>query len=339
MLPLPPRVAESFSSDTKPIVETQYGKVRGSIRNGVFTFKGIPYGADTGGANRWMMAKKPTPWAGVRSSTCYTHTCPSVFRAGWNHDEERFIYDWSDGVPGEDMLSVAVWTPGVNDNKKRPVLVWIHGGGYAAGSNEELKSYDGERLARRGDIIVVGLNHRLNILGFLNLEKCGDQYKNSQNVSQLDLVSGLQWIKDNIANFGGDPDAVTIFGQSGGGGKVTYLMGMPSAKGLFPLCGDGERLAASSVHAGAVRRLLRTRSRGTRRKLRSGPHQASPDVLRTVTRGHAGGKSTCRGPVVSSCTCSTRQVPAPSWRRRRSLPAFYRSRSSPSCRSIPTPLP
>jgi para-nitrobenzyl esterase len=221
------------SSDTKPVVETQYGKVRGSIRNGIFTFKGIPYGADTGGANRWMMAKKPTPWVGVRSSTCYTHTCPSVFRAGWNHDEERFIYDWSDGVPGEDMLSLAVWTPGINDNKKRPVLVWIHGGGYAAGSNEELKSYDGERLARRGDIIVVGLNHRLNILGFLNLEKYGDQYKNSQNVSQLDLVSGLQWIKDNIANFGGDPDAVTIFGQSGGGGKVTYLMGMPSAKGLF----------------------------------------------------------------------------------------------------------
>ena len=221
------------SSDTNPVVETQYGKIRGSIRNGIYTFKGVPYGADTSGANRWLAAKAPTPWAGVRSTTCYSHTCPTAPRAVWNIDERRFIYDWSDGVPGEDVLNLSVWTPGINDNRKRPVLAWIHGGGYSSGSNEELKSYDGERLARRGDIIVVGLNHRLNILGFLNLEKYGAQYRDSQNLSQLDLVFGLQWIKNNIANFGGDPDAVTIFGQSGGGGKVTYLLGMPAAKGLF----------------------------------------------------------------------------------------------------------
>jgi para-nitrobenzyl esterase len=223
----------TISSDHAAVVETQYGKIRGVIRNGIYSFKGVPYGADTGGANRWMMAKAPTPWAGVKSAACYSHTCPMAPRGGWNNDEERFIYDWSDGVAGEDMLNLSVWTPGINDNRKRPVLVWIHGGGYAAGSNEELKSYDGERLARRGDIIVVGLNHRLNILGFLNLEKYGPQYMNSSNISQLDLVFGLQWIRDNIANFGGDPNAVTIFGQSGGGGKVTYLMGMPTAKGLF----------------------------------------------------------------------------------------------------------
>jgi para-nitrobenzyl esterase len=221
------------SSDSGAVVETQYGKIRGAIRRGIYSFKGVPYGADTGGANRWMMAKAPAPWAGVKSTTCYTHTCPMVARAGWNNDEERFIYDWSDGIPGEDVLNLSIWTPGINDNRKRAVLVWIHGGGYSTGSNEELKSYDGERLARRGDIIVVGLNNRLNILGFLNLEKHGPQYANSANVSQLDLVFGLQWIKDNIANFGGDPNAVTIFGQSGGGGKVTYLMGMPAAKGLF----------------------------------------------------------------------------------------------------------
>jgi len=221
------------SSDNQAVVETQYGKIRGSIRRGIYAFKGVPYGADTGGASRWMMAKAPAPWAGVKSTTCYTHTCPMIARAGWNNDEERFIYDWSDGIAGEDVLNLSIWTPGVNDNRKRPVLVWIHGGGYATGSNEELKSYDGERLARRGDIIVVGLNHRLNILGFLNLEKYGAQYANSSNVSQLDLVTGLTWIKNNIANFGGDPNAVTIFGQSGGGGKVTYLMGMPAAKGLF----------------------------------------------------------------------------------------------------------
>jgi para-nitrobenzyl esterase len=222
-----------FSSDEAPIVETQCGKVRGSIRNGIYTFKGVPYGADTGGPNRWMMAKKPAPWAGVKSTTCYTHTCPTTARAGWDNDEERFIYNWSDGIPGENVLNLSVWTPGINDSQKRPVLVWIHGGGYTGGSNEELPSYDGERLARRGDILVVGLNHRLNLLGFLNLEKYGEQYKNSQNISQLDLVAGLEWIRDNIANFGGDPNAVTIFGQSGGGGKVTYLMGMPAAKGLF----------------------------------------------------------------------------------------------------------
>jgi para-nitrobenzyl esterase len=224
------------ATDAQPIVETKYGKVRGSIRGGIYSFKGIPYGADTSGANRFQVAKPPTPWAGVKSTTCYTHTCPTGFRAGWNHDEERFIYDWSDGIPGEDVLNLSVWTPGINDNKKRAVLVWMHGGGYASGSNEELKSYDGERLAKRGDIVIVGVNHRLNILGFLNLEKFGDQYKNSQNISQLDLVASLQWIHDNIASFGGDPGAVTIFGQSGGGGKVTYLMGMPSAAGLFHRC-------------------------------------------------------------------------------------------------------
>jgi para-nitrobenzyl esterase len=221
------------SSDRGAVVETQYGKIRGVTRGGIFAFKGVPYGADTGGANRLMMAKAPTPWAGVKSTTCYTHTCPMIPRAGWNNDEERFIYDWSDGIPGEDVLNLSIWTPGINDNRKRAVLVWIHGGGYSTGSNEELKSYDGDRLARRGDIVVVGLNHRLNVLGFLNLEKYGSQYANSSNISQLDLVFGLQWIKNNIANFGGDPDRVTIFGQSGGGGKVTYLMGMPAAKGLF----------------------------------------------------------------------------------------------------------
>jgi len=221
------------SSDRGAVVDTQYGKVRGVNRRGIYSFKGIPYGADTGGANRWMMAKPPAPWAGVKSTTCYTHTCPMAPRAGWNNDEERFIYDWSDGIAGEDCLNLSIWTPAINDNRRRPVLVWIHGGGYATGSNEELKSYDGERLARRGDILVVGLNHRLNILGFLNLEKYGAQYANSSNVSQLDLVFGLQWIKNNIANFGGDPNALTIFGQSGGGGKVTYLMGMPAAQGLF----------------------------------------------------------------------------------------------------------
>ena len=117
--PAPARI--TTSSDSGAVVETQYGKIRGAIRHGIYSFKGVPYGADTGGPNRWMMAKAPTPWAGVKSTTCYTHTCPMIPRAGWNNDEERFIYDWSDGIPGEDVLNLSVWTPGINDNRKRAV--------------------------------------------------------------------------------------------------------------------------------------------------------------------------------------------------------------------------
>ncbi|MBA4057906.1 MAG: carboxylesterase, partial [Marivirga sp.] len=123
--------------------------------------------------------------------------------------------------------------PGINDNKKRPVMVWLHGGGYTAGSSQELPSYDGESISKKGDIVLVSVNHRLNILGFLDLSEFGEKYKASPNVGMLDLVAALEWVKANITNFGGDPNNVTIFGQSGGGGKVTTLMNSPSAKGLF----------------------------------------------------------------------------------------------------------
>jgi len=129
-----------------------------------------------------------------------------------------------------------VWTPGIaaaSDNKKRPVMVWLHGGGHVAGSSQELPSYDGENLARKGDVVVVSVNHRLNILGFLDLSPYGEKYKSSPNAGIMDLVAALEWVKANIANFGGDPNNVTIFGQSGGGGKVSTLMNAPSAKGLF----------------------------------------------------------------------------------------------------------
>jgi para-nitrobenzyl esterase len=215
------------------IVETDSGKIKGYISRGVFTFKGIPYGEDTGGANRFTMPKKPKPWTGVRSSMSYGRTAPQAFRTGWNEDENAWMFSWSDGVPGEDCLRLNVWTPAINDNTKRAVMFWIHGGGFAAGSGEEQIGYNGENLAKRGDVVVVSINHRLNVLGFLNLEKYGDQFKHSSNVSQLDIVAALEWVKANIANFGGDPGQVTIFGQSGGGGKVAYLMGMPSAQGLF----------------------------------------------------------------------------------------------------------
>jgi para-nitrobenzyl esterase len=144
------------------------------------------------------------------------------------------MFDWDDGRPGEDCLLVNIWTPGVHDNKKRPVMVWLHWGGFSAGSGQELKSYCGENLSRRGDVVVVSLNHRLGVLGYLNLtEVSGANYADSGNAGMLDIVAALEWVRDNIANFGGDPGNVMIFGQSGGGGKVNTLMAMPAAKGLF----------------------------------------------------------------------------------------------------------
>jgi len=221
------------AKDGAPIVETLSGRVVGYVRRGISTFKGIPYAASTEGANRFMPPVKLEPWSGVRSSRQFGCVAPQAARAGWANDEEAFMFSWDDGIQGEDCLRVNVWTPAVNDLQKRPVMVWLHGGGYAAGSGQELKAYDGENLARRGDVVVVSLNHRLNVLGYLNLAQFGAQYAASANVGMLDIVAALEWVRDNIAGFGGDPNNVTVFGQSGGGGKVNMLMGMPAARGLF----------------------------------------------------------------------------------------------------------
>jgi para-nitrobenzyl esterase len=221
------------ASDSEPVVEIASGKVRGYVSRGIYTFKGIPYADTTAGTNRFMLPQKPKPWAGVRSSMQFGNVCPQPPRAGWANDEEAWMFSWDDGVPGEDCLRVNLWTPGINDNKKRPVMVWLHGGGFTAGSGQELLSYDGERLARRGDVVVISLNHRLNVFGYLNLAQYGSRFADSGNVGQLDIVAALEWVRDNIAQFGGDPNLVTIFGQSGGGGKVNALMAMPAANGLF----------------------------------------------------------------------------------------------------------
>lgn len=225
--------AARLSTPAEAIVETKHGKVRGAVRDGVFTFKGIPYGADTGGAARFLPPQPPKAWTGVKAALAYGPCCPQVVRGGWHSPETAFIYDWDDGFPGEDCLRLNIWTPGLA-GKARPVMFWIHGGGYEAGSSQELPAYDGERLARRGDVVFVSVNHRLGPFGFLDLSELGgERYGLSANAGMLDLVAGLEWVKANIAAFGGDPGNVTIFGQSGGGAKVSNLMAMPSAKGLF----------------------------------------------------------------------------------------------------------
>jgi para-nitrobenzyl esterase len=214
-------------------VVTASGAVSGYVRKGILTFKGIPYADSTEGERRFLPPIKPKTWSGVRSCRQFGYVCPQAARTGWVNDEEAFLFSWDDGVQSEDCLHLNLWTPGTNDGTRRPVMVWLHGGGFTAGSGQELLSYDGENLARRGDIVVVTLNHRLNAFGFLDLSKYGEQYATSANVGMLDIVAALEWVRDNIAKFGGDPALVTVFGQSGGGGKVSALMGMPAAKGLF----------------------------------------------------------------------------------------------------------
>jgi para-nitrobenzyl esterase len=214
---------------------TQYGKVRGFLDGGVYSFKGVPYGQDTGGENRWLPAKPPKPWDGEYHALIYGANCPQTL-----HDfkaiETSFLFDWDDGYLSEDMLKLNIWTPSLSG--KRPVMVYFHGGGFSFGSAYELPSHEGAQMARHHDVVQISVNHRLNVLGFLDLSEIGGAaYADSANVGMTDLVAALRWIKDNIAKFGGDPDCVMIYGQSGGGSKVTCLMGMPSAAGLFHRAG------------------------------------------------------------------------------------------------------
>lgn len=211
------------------VVQTQQGKVNGYLHNGIYTYKGIPYAK----AKRFEAPGKPDAWEGIRSSLTYGPVCPLLTPTTQVADESEFIFHHDWGYPNEDCLRLNIWTPAISYGKKRPVMVWLHGGGYTAGSSQELPSYDGENITKKGDVVLVSVNHRLNILGFLDLSEFGEKYKPSANAGMLDLVAALEWVKANIAAFGGDPGNVTIFGQSGGGGKVTTLMSSPVAKGLF----------------------------------------------------------------------------------------------------------
>jgi len=231
-----------ISSSSKTVVETDAGKVRGYIERGVWVFRGIPYAEPAGGENRFLPPVKVKPWAGVRSCLTYGPGCPSGINIAENAnnsargDEDNFLlYRTGGWQRGENCLRLNVWSPGPSTSgRKRAVMVFMHGGGYTGGSGNDLLSYDGENLARNHDVVVVTHNHRLNVFGFLNLAEIGgERFASSGNVGMLDNVAVLQWVRDNIANFGGDPGNVMIYGQSGGGGKVSHLMVMPSAKGLF----------------------------------------------------------------------------------------------------------
>ena len=215
-------------NSTDALVETCYGTLCGYIEDGIYTFKGIDYAK----AGRFEAPQDPDSWEGVQTAVFYGNQCHQAPRFLWNNDTEAFLYQWNDGVQSDNCQNLNVWTKGINDGKKRPVMVWLHGGGYAMGGSNELPFYDGSNLARK-DVVLVSINHRLNLLGFMDLSDFGEKYKYSGVAGVMDMVKALEWVHQNIAAFGGDPDNVTLFGQSGGGGKVNILLGTPSAKGLF----------------------------------------------------------------------------------------------------------
>ena len=211
-------------ADTAKVCTTA-GIVKGYEHNGLCIFKGIPYAK----AQRFRAPRPVEPWEGVFDASSYGYVCPLLTNdrpSGELYVPHRY---WP---MDEDCLNLNLWTPGLDD-RARPVLVWLHGGGYEAGSSIEQAAYDGANMARLGDVVVVSINHRLNILGYFDLSEYGEEYANSANAGTDDIIAALRWVRENISAFGGDPDNVTVFGQSGGGAKVTTLLQTPAADGLF----------------------------------------------------------------------------------------------------------
>jgi len=235
-----PWSATARAAATKHVVATtKSGKIGGYVENGVSVFKGVPYGADTS-TRRYRPALPPTAWKGVRDTLEYGASCPQGDR------EEK---------SSEDCLVLNVWTPGMNAAAKRPVMFYIHGGEYSSGSGSS-PLYDGTHLCKRGDVVVVSINHRLNAFGHLYLGRlAGADYASSGNVGILDLVQALTWVCDHIATFGGDPNCVMVFGQSGGGAKIATMMAMPAARGLFHRAAtmSGQQITASGPRSATLR--------------------------------------------------------------------------------------
>ncbi len=278
-------------------VQTAAGKVRGLALDKVHAFRGVPYGASTEGARRFLPPIEPQPWTGVRDCFDLGHRSPLIDSVIVPEFAPLNLREAS----GEDCLNLNVWTPGVGAAARRPVMVWLHGGGYNAGS-PGFVCYDGANLARKHDVVVVGVTHRLNAFGFLYLaELGGDKYVDASNAGMRDIVAGLEWIRDNISAFGGDPGNVTVFGQSGGAGKVSTLQGMPSAQGLFhraivqsgsALTGMSRANATRAAEAFMARLDLKPTQVDELQKL---PMEQLVDALQARSGGGAGGARGGRG--------------------------------------------
>lgn len=218
-----------------PVVETQHGKIRGFAGRGVHAFRGVPYGEATGGSARFRPARAARGWLGVRDTLGWGATAPQGASTS-DPQIHHNVFALAEGdaplqtFESEDCLTLNIWTPSVNDQAKRPVMLWLHGGGFWAGT-AATAVHDGAQLAYAGDVVVISCNHRLNAFGFTHFDAPG--FEGSGNAGMLDIVAALRWVRDNIARFGGDPGNVTIFGYSGGGQKVSALLAMPSARGLF----------------------------------------------------------------------------------------------------------
>lgn len=228
------------------IADTEYGKVKGYIMRGIYTFLGIPYAADTSGKNRFMPPRKHKSWTGIRPAVFYGNTAPQTVYSRASTSYDMFVDHWNYDEISENCLCLNIWTPGIADGKKRPVIVWLHGGGFTRGNGIEQDGYNGENITRYGDIVYCSINHRLGVFGFTDLSAFGEKYKDSGNVGLLDMVAAMRWIHDNIVNFGGDPDNVTVIGQSGGGAKVCLLAAMPEMRGLIH---KGVALSGSTIRA------------------------------------------------------------------------------------------
>lgn len=226
-----PLVARAAKTEAPPVVETTHGKVRGVSTGNVHIFRGIPYGGDTSGKNRFMPPTKPAAWAAERDCTEFGHISPQVLVTNPGDYEKSIQWAEEKGGLSEDCLNLNVWAPATKGS--HPVLVDFHGGGFTTGSGN-LPGYDGEPMAKWGNVVVVNVNHRLGPLGYLYLgDIAGSDFAYSGVAGMMDCVQALEWVRDNIANFGGNPQQVFIFGQSGGGAKTSTLYSMPSAKGLF----------------------------------------------------------------------------------------------------------